>query len=246
MLHVIHGFTEDDQSWQEVFAGSPLAARCHLLPGHGWTPCPPATTVRSFARELAQKLSDDGSDDLLGYSLGGRVALRLALDHPQRVRRLVLISCRPGIADPAARAARHKRDSHLTEMLEEDGLGSFVSWWERQPTLAPGRVVPRATVEYVRARRLSQDPLALAASLRCLGQGNMEPLHERLVELTMPVLLICGQTDSAYVADMRAMHDHIPAAQLEIMANCGHAVHRENRDDLLALLTGFLDAKATT
>ena len=91
---------------------------------------------------MAGHLAVDGSEDLLGYSLGGRVALQLALDHPGRIRRLVLVSSGPGIADPAERERRRQRDERLAQILDEDGISPFTAWWESSPALKPARPLP--------------------------------------------------------------------------------------------------------
>ena len=227
MLVALHGFTETDESWSEVLTPAHIRNYCPLLPGHGWLPCPEQTSVASAAAQLANAVpADDG--DLLGYSLGGRVALQVALDHPERIKRLILVSSQPGIADEAERQARRARDERLAEILEDDGIGTFVAWWERQPVLKPGRKLRRGAEEAVRSRRLNQDPVGLAASLRCMGQGIMEPLWDRLGELQMPVLLLAGGRDESYASAMQRMAEAMPNAQLVIDPTSGHTLHREN------------------
>jgi len=243
MLVALHGFTETDQSWHESLprlARGPGALRCPLLPGHGWAPCPDHDDIAKLAGRLADGLAADGSDDLLGYSMGGRIAMRLALDHPRRVARLVLVACRPGIEDSAARESRRQRDELLAEILEEDGIGPFVAWWERQPVLRPGRELGYEVTQQLRCRRLNQNPIGLAAALRCFGQGNMQPLWDRLGELTMPVLLVVGDQDPVYHQAMQELAARIPDARLEVVPDCGHAVHRECPDELQEILDGFL------
>lgn len=243
MLAVLHGFTETDECWRDVFPGIAVPLRRLLLPGHGWTPCPRDLDVASCAADLARRLPEDGCD-LLGYSMGGRVALRLALDHPERVRRLILVSSNAGLEDPAARAERRRRDDCLADILEEDGIGPFVAWWETHPVLRPVRPVARSEVELLRSRRLNQDPLGLAACLRGLGQGAMEPLWDRLGELRMPVLLVAGEHDTRYAADLRRMAAAIPAAELEVLPGTGHAIHREWPERLREVVLAFLAATA--
>jgi 2-succinyl-6-hydroxy-2,4-cyclohexadiene-1-carboxylate synthase len=212
--------------------------RCPLLPGHGWKPCPAGTTIRTVAAELAAKLP--AGSDLLGYSLGGRIALQLALDHPGKLKRLVLISSTAGLRDAKERDKRVRHDQGFAEVLEEDGLGPFVAWWEANPALKPARAMPRALVEQLRCRRLNQDPLGLAGVLRHLSTGAMEDLWPRLGELKLPVLLIAGEKDPRYVEVMQAMAAKIPGARLELVPGCGHAVHREAPNELLDLLRRFL------
>jgi len=238
MLTVLHGFTETDAVWRQVCAGR-IAARCELLPGHGHKPCPAGTTFASIAADLAARLPAAGGD-VLGYSMGGRIALRLALDHPQRVRRLVLISATAGITDPSEREQRRKRDNRLADILAEDGIGPFVSWWEANPALRPAKPVARKVSEDIRSQRLNQDPVTLADNLRQLGAGMMEPLWDRLPELTMPVLLVTGAADPAYVRKCQDMAALIPSSRVAIIPDAGHAVHREQPEGLMRAVAEFL------
>ena len=114
MLTALHGFTETDDVWTEVLEPLKRPVRCPLLPGHGWKPCPAGTTITSVATEIAAKLPANG--DLLGYSLGGRIALQLALDHPTKLRRLVLISSTAGLRDAKERVKRVRHD-HAFELI---------------------------------------------------------------------------------------------------------------------------------
>lgn len=238
MLVAIHGFTENDLSWQEVLGGTGVELSTPLLPGHGWNPCPPDTTIASTAADLAARY--DEPFDLIGYSMGGRIALRLAIDHPELVRRLILVSVRPGTTDAEARAERIARDEGLAEILEEDGIGTFVAWWENHPVLRPVKPLPTVEEEALRCTRLNQDPLGLAAALRCFSQGRMEPLNDRLDAITARTLIIGGEADTAFAEDLRILDDGIPNAELCMVPECGHAVHREAPDALRAALLRFL------
>ena len=239
MLVALHGFTETDQVWSEFFTNH-LPVRCPVLPGHGAKPCPPGTTLASTAAGIVKHLDVHGTDDLLGYSLGGRVALQLALDHPGRVRRLVLISSGPGIADAGERAKRLLRDERLAQILEEDGISPFTAWWESSPALRPARPLSREVDESLRSLRLNQDPLCLAGVLRHLSHGTMEDLSPRLAKLTIPVLLVAGDSDRAYCQRMRDMAATIPNSRLQLIADAGHAVHREKPEAVRNAVITFL------
>ncbi|TVR12419.1 MAG: alpha/beta fold hydrolase [Planctomycetota bacterium] len=246
MLIALHGFTETDLSWQEVFADTGIAVRTYLLPGHGHQLCPPDTSPSSVAAEIVRRFADQAPFDLLGYSMGGRVALQLALEHPQVVRRLMLVSCRPGIAESDEREQRRLADEGLAMMLEDCGIGQFVAWWESNPALRYVRPLPRSMLEHIRCRRLNQDADGLAASLRCLGQGATPSLWEHLGSINCPTMAIAGGADQRYVHDMERMVTAMPQARLSTVPECGHAVHRECRDSLVNIVRGFLAQDTTS
>jgi 2-succinyl-6-hydroxy-2,4-cyclohexadiene-1-carboxylate synthase len=225
MLLVIHGFTENDLTWRELF-GTKVEARYALLPGHGWKPCPATTSLSGVAADLVAKLPP-GAHDVVGYSLGGRVALTLAVEHPQRVGRLILVSSTAGLADPAERAQRIRRDDHLARILEDEGISAFVALWEQQELLRPATPYPLRQCETLRAMRLNHDPRGLAGVLRTLGVGTMVGIRERLAAVTARTLLIAGAEDRRYVAEMTAMAAAIPEARFQAIAGSGHGVHRE-------------------
>lgn len=239
MLYAIHGFTETDLSWADVLEPTHIQYRTVLLPGHGSQPCAEDETIPACAARIAAEMGNDAID-LIGYSMGGRIALQLALDHPARVRRLILVSCCPGIADASEREARCKQDDALAELLLQDGIGTFVAWWENQPTMRAVSPIDPTCMALLRSRRLNQDPELLACAIRTLGQGHMPSLWQRLGELTMPVLLIGGAGDDKYAGIMRAMHEGIRDSQLELIEHCGHAVHREQAKELIRRTLDFL------
>jgi 2-succinyl-6-hydroxy-2,4-cyclohexadiene-1-carboxylate synthase len=241
MLLALHGFTETDLVWQSLLSPHFSELTCPLLPGHGWKPCLPEASLSDVAADFLAKIPGTAPFDLLGYSMGGRVALRMALDHPERIRRLVLISSNPGIMDDSERAQRAERDELLAQILEEDGIGPFVAWWQANPTLAPFKPLPRSVAESLRCMRLNHEPEGLAAALRHLGSSDeANNLWPRLSELRMPVLLMAGSADARYRAIMTAMHQRIAGSRLEIVAEAGHAIHREQAEPMLAVIRAFL------
>jgi len=240
MLVALHGFTENDQVWGDVLRDTIPALATPLLPGHGWKPCPATASVETVADDLAARHLAAAPADILGYSMGGRIGLVLALRHPQRVRRLVLVSSGPGFKDGALQGSRRTHEMVLADTLEDDGLGPFIAMWEKNPILTPAKPLPRALEEDVRARRMNHDPLGLAGALRQLGAGAMPNLWNRLGEIACPTLLIAGAADHRYVEVMEEMARLIPGARLEIVADAGHGIHREQPEAVRRLVAGFL------
>ena len=173
---------------------------------------------------------------LAGYSQGGRLALRVALAQPERVTRLVLVSATAGIEDAAERARRRDADAALASWLEVDGrrMTEVADRWGAQPLFASQSPAVAAAA---RADRLSNAPVHLAAALRGLGTGVMEPLWERLGELTMPVVVLAGARDAKYVALAERLAAALPDATLEIVPGAGHALPLEAPAAVAAAIT---------
>jgi 2-succinyl-6-hydroxy-2,4-cyclohexadiene-1-carboxylate synthase len=210
-LVLLHGFAGTRHTWEEVAAHMgrqgtgqggyrPLALD---LPGHG------------EAADVESPITFEGSVEhvlagcparfaLAGYSLGGRIALQVALAAPERVSRLVLVSTTAGISDASERAERRDADHRLADDLERLPYESFIERWRAQPLFAgdPPSVRSLAVAEHRRNR-----PDALATALRGLGTGEMEPLWDRLGALEMPVLVIVGERDEKF----RALGDRLLA-----------------------------------
>jgi len=246
-LLLLHGFTGSTITWSVLRAS--LCEQCELvvvdLPGHGRSSAPtdPARyALPRTADDLARVLDALGiaRAAVLGYSMGGRTALQLALAHPDRVSALVLESASPGIIDPAERAARVASDEALAASIERDGIEAFVDRWEKLPLWASQRALTPVARARLRAERLAQRSGGLAGSLRGAGVGVEPPVLDRLGALAMPALFVAGALDAKYVALAMAMAERIPGARVEIVAEAGHAVHLERPETFAALVGGFL------
>ena len=250
-LALLHGFTGSGATWESLRGA--LDARHTIiaidLPGHGRSAAPddPARyALDRFADDLVTVLDALGMDRiaLLGYSLGGRAALRFALRHPSRIAALIVESASPGIADAAERSSRRAADDALAETIERDGVESFVAWWERLPLWASQASLPEAARARLHGQRLDNRPRGLANSLRGAGAGVDPPVFDRLATLDVPALIIAGAVDEKYVAGGQQMATALRAAHLAIVPDVGHATHLERPDAFAALVSGFLDRVA--
>jgi 2-succinyl-6-hydroxy-2,4-cyclohexadiene-1-carboxylate synthase len=250
-LLLVHGFTGRGASWgthAEAFARS-FRVIVVDLPGHGRTATPAdprRASVECAADDLAMILRrlDGAPAHVLGYSLGARIALRLAVAHPDVVRRLVLESPSAGIADPRARAERRAADDALATRLERDGIERFVAQWEAQPVFAGRAALPPARADRIRRIRLASRPAGLAVSLRGAGQGAMEPLLDRLGSVTARTLVIAGALDDVARPRIEAVARGIPGARLAIVDGAGHAPHDERPLAFRRLSLDFLQEDA--
>jgi len=235
-LALIHGFTQTGRSWDPLRPA--LERRFEVvtpdLPGHG-ARSEVAVDLSEAARLLA---AECGEASYVGYSMGGRVGLHLALAHPELVRRLVLVGASPGIEDAAERAARRQADEDLARSLEEEGLEEFLARWLDLPLFAG--LPPDAAGLAARRQNTSA---GLAASLRRMGTGSQEPLWHRLVDLTMPVLLVAGERDPKFSELASEMARRIgDQAAVAVVPDAGHACHLERPEAFLDVVVPFLSS----
>lgn len=235
-LLLLHGFTGAASTWREVASSWDGWRRIAVdLVGHGASDAPDDErryTMAHCVADLITLLDALGVDcaAVLGYSMGGRVALQLAAAAPERVAALVLEGASPGIADADERAARVASDRALADDIERDGIAAFVDRWQRVPLFATQDQLPDDVRARLRQQRLTNRPCGLANSLRGMGAGAQTSLWPRLHELAMPALLIAGEDDAKYSEMARAMASRVPAATVRIVPGAGHAVHLERPD----------------
>jgi 2-succinyl-6-hydroxy-2,4-cyclohexadiene-1-carboxylate synthase len=245
-LILLHGFTGSCHSWNE-FAGffcSQIESVAIDLPGHGQT--------ESFKNPERYKIEHTAEDiiaiadhldlehfSLMGYSMGGRLALFLAVNYPERINALILESTSPGIADPTKRRQRQEWDYAVADRIEREGITSFVDWWEQLPLFATQAVIPEARRANLRQERLNNNVMGLANSLRSMGTGSQPSLWDALNDLKIPTLLICGELDEKFVAVNHGMANIIPRAKLVIVGGTGHNIHFENPEGFASVLVNF-------
>ena len=219
---LVHGFTQTGRSWDPVVSRLPEAAPAIA----------PEVPVGDDLWTTADALADAaGPGTWIGYSMGGRLSLHVALRRPELVERLVLVGATGGIDDEGERAARRAADEQLAQSIARDGVEAFLERWLAQPLFAgltePG---PR-----------QRDGAVLSATLRNLGTGTQEPLWDRLARLTMPVLVVAGERDQKFTELGRRLVAAIGAnAQLALVPEAGHACHLEQPDAFVAVVRPFL------
>jgi len=230
---LLHGFTHTGASWTGVIEamGERYRALAPDIRGHGTAsrarPITLARVLHDLDRLAPQKFV------LAGYSMGGRIALHVALALPERITNLVLIGASPGIADPGRRAQRREADERLAAELQRLSIEQLADRWAQTPVLADQ---PQAVAAVARADRMRNTPEGLAGALRGLGTGALSSLWDRLGELSMPVTLIVGDRDARFRQIAQQMAQRIPAAELVIVGAAGHAVHLEAPREVAKLI----------
>lgn len=242
---LLHGFAGSARAW-----GDPLLRGLRAggtepvpvdLPGHGvdvGRSRPPDFTLRATLRRIDEVV--DGVVDLVGYSMGGRLALHYAVTRPGSVRRLVLESSSPGLETDEARRERRRADEALARRIVARGVEAFVDAWEELPLFASRRRLPDAARSLHRSRRLQNDPVSLAASLRGVGTGVLPSLWDRLPDVTIPTLLLVGAEDEKFVDIARRMERRLPWATVVVVEEAGHTVHLERPDAWLDAVVDHL------
>jgi len=227
MVLFIPGFMQRGDAWRPVAELLPERYPSRLL-DHA---------EHSFEARL-REIAEADADVLVGYSLGGRLALRAALRSPESFAAVVLVGSTAGIEEGPLRVTRAEADEKLASWIEAMPIEDIVSLWERQPLFADQS---DSLVEEQRPGRLAHDPRSLALLLRTGGQGVLEPVWHELRALDVPLLAIAGARDDGYTAAAKRIASVAPNARAAIVEDAGHAAHLQRPDEVARLITEFLD-----
>jgi 2-succinyl-6-hydroxy-2,4-cyclohexadiene-1-carboxylate synthase len=255
-LVLLHGFTGTHRTWDLL--SERLAQRHFLilpdLPGHGRSGISPSRdrmgvgpTSDAIAEVIRLAMGEEGGGNrkaaLLGYSLGGRIALGIACKHQELLSCLILEGASPGIERDDEREERRAEDDALADEIERRGVEWFVDYWQETPLFATQKDLPRQIFEKIRRDRLSNSSRGLAMSLRAAGTGRMVPLWDRLEALRMPVLLVVGKKDRRYAETADSMRKRIPGSVVAEVEEAGHCVHVEEPEGFARLVERFLEGR---
>lgn len=237
-LVALHGFTGCGSDFRllKALLGSDRKLIAPDWPGHGTKSG--LRNESEYSLESHMRVIDEAtageSVELLGYSMGGRLALHYALSRPERVVRLILIGSSPGLRTEAERLERRAGDAALADFIRSQGVAAFMRYWHGQTMFQTLQSLPDERLREVMAARGRNDPEGLSLSLLHVGTGALPSVWERLHELKMPVDLVTGTKDLKFTAIGREMVTLIPRARLGEVDDAGHAVHLERPDDLAA------------
>ena len=244
---LLHGFTLAGRSWDDLVSRMP-PEWTFLTPdlrGHGRARTAPCT-MDDCAADLVELWDHLGVErsHVVGYSMGGRLALHVAVNLPERTRSLLTIGAHAGL-EGETRMARRAADGALADRIESDGVEAFVRYWEALPMFeGVARRRPRLATT-LHDLRLGNTAAGLAASLRGMGAAAMEPLWEELKAIAVPCTFVAGAEDTAFVAHAKRLAAIVTGARAEAVAESGHSVPFEQPEAMASVLADHLRWAAT-
>jgi len=242
---LLHGFTQSGRSWHEIVSLMPAGWKWVLpdLRGHGATRVQPGApyTMEACTEDLVRLWDSLGiaRTHLVGYSMGGRLALHVAAARPERILSLLTIGAHAGL-DEEAREGRRRGDEALAQRIENDGLEAFVNYWSSLPLFVGLERRGPSFLAQVRAARMDNHVAGLAESLRGMGAGAMRPVWNELGRVKVPATFVAGQLDHGYAASARRLAASVNEGRVVIVERAGHTVHQERPEAFSRLLLAHL------
>lgn len=244
---MLHGFTGSTKSWYEVIDQLPSDIRIIAvdLTGHGQS----SVKIPVERYQMEEQIEDLQAlvvhlglnrFTLIGYSMGGRVALAYACTYPQHLSMLILESASPGIVDSRDRLTRMEADERLANRIENEGLESFIDYWQEIPLFHSQKKLSEQKKKAIRSERMAQDPIGLTSSLRGIGTGQQPSFWEELSELSIPVVCITGEYDEKFKVIADNMTALLKNAHHIHVLGVGHAIHVENPVQFATIIKKYL------
>ncbi|WP_428911241.1 2-succinyl-6-hydroxy-2,4-cyclohexadiene-1-carboxylate synthase [Niallia sp. Krafla_26] len=246
-LILLHGFTGDGSTWSTTV--NRLKNKHKLVTvdiiGHGRTDSPEDLNrydILSVANDIEEIISTLKWDtvDILGYSMGGRLALSYAMKYPHRVRKLILESSSPGLKIEEERKNRQIQDKKLAQFILEKGIEDFVDYWENIPLFSTQKTLPIGKQQEIREQRLQNSTTGLANSLLGMGTGVQPSWWDHLNECEIETLLLTGSLDQKFCSIAEQMVSKMKNVQWQVVEKSGHAIHVEHSEKFGTIIDGFL------
>ncbi|PHF05199.1 2-succinyl-6-hydroxy-2,4-cyclohexadiene-1-carboxylate synthase [Bacillus wiedmannii] len=246
-LLLLHGFTGSMETWRSFVPSWSEQFQVILVDivGHGKTESPEDVThydIRNVAlqmKELLDYLHIERAH-ILGYSMGGRLAITMACLYPEYVHSLLLENCTAGLKSEDEREERREKDERLADKIEREGINSFVTMWENIPLFETQKLLAQNVQEAVRKERLANNPKGIANSLRGMGTGAQPSWWNELQNLKIPVLLINGEHDEKFFRILKNIEKCVSDAKFVKIDGAGHAIHVEQPEKFDTIVKGFL------
>lgn len=245
----IHGFTGSSSDWLEILPkiDNHFSTIAIDLIGHGKSSSPHNSElyeINSLNKQIKKIIEVFQLDKVIvvGYSMGGRVALNFANEYPNFVKGLILESTSAGILDAKERNERYQSDLLLSEKIIDEDVEKFVDYWINLPLFSSQRSLPKEKLNDIRLAKLNNNPTGLSNSLIGCSTGKMQPLYNRLQFFNFPVLLISGEKDTKYCEINSEMNNLFPLSEHVIVKGAGHNIHLELPSEFVILVNRFLRA----
>ncbi len=250
-LIFFHGFMGNGRTWETI--AQPLSDHFYViapdLPFHGKSLVPEekltshSLTFERVAERIFHWLEENFTIPMavVGYSMGGRLALYLAAHHSHLFSRLVLESASPGILTEKERRKRRESDRELAQQLLSSDFEAFLNSWYQAPMW--GRLIANPRYPSLIEMRKDNNPRQLAQALTVLGTGSQPSVWQDLPEIQQPILLLAGEYDARYIHIMDTMRRQLPNAAFQVVADCGHNIHFEQPEIFIKLVRNFLKGK---
>jgi 2-succinyl-6-hydroxy-2,4-cyclohexadiene-1-carboxylate synthase len=246
-LVLLHGFTGDGTTWNSFVKQWSHKRTCICIDiiGHGKTDSPEDINrykIQSVVKDIKSILENLKLDvvDVLGYSMGGRLALSFAMEYPEKVRKLVLESSSPGLKTEEERNSRQIQDERLANQILEHGIEEFVHYWENIPLFSSQKELPLQEQQMVREQRLQNSLVGLSNSLKGMGTGVQPSYWDKLSLFEIETLLVTGALDEKFCLIAEEMVASMKKAQWVKVDGCGHAIHVEHSEKFGTIVNGFL------
>ncbi|MBD3110556.1 2-succinyl-6-hydroxy-2,4-cyclohexadiene-1-carboxylate synthase [Bacillus sp. AGMB 02131] len=247
-LLLLHGFTGDQSTWSQLIQTLQENYLCIVpdLIGHGKSESPQDFSryeLKQVAADLKKMLGNlnIASCNVLGYSMGGRLALQFSVLYPESTKTLLLESASPGLLLPEERMLRKKQDNQLADRIEQEGIKAFVEYWQSIPLFKTQEKLSTEKKAAIYEQRVSNSELGLANSLRGMGTGMQQSLWEELTILQFPVLLLTGEYDEKFCKIAEKMSKMIPNCEWQTICEVGHAIHVEDSEMFGRIVSGFIE-----
>lgn len=248
VIVALHGFTGNGEDFELLVeaAGGKYHWYAPDLPGHGKAVEPEPLknyTTEASIQNLSITIGKYGSNKigLLGYSMGGRMALQYAVRFSFLIKALVLIGANPGIDDPIERETRQKSDDELASFLLAHGVEAFLEKWNKNPLIRTQNRIAEPYRQRMLERRRQSSAQGWANSLRGMGTGVMPSVWNRLGHVTCPTLLVTGREDAKFTKIAHTMRQSLPLADAAVLENTGHAAHLEAPEAFLQSINNFME-----
>jgi 2-succinyl-6-hydroxy-2,4-cyclohexadiene-1-carboxylate synthase len=246
-LLLLHGFTGSLKTWKPFL---PVLTKTHKviavdIIGHGSSHSPNDSTrytMENVSADLLLLLNKLNIEKvrILGYSMGGRLALFFACTYPEHIDKLILESSSPGLETKDERIARVRQDEALAEFIVDNPIEVFIERWENIPLFQSQKALADNVQDKLTKERLNNHTVGLANSLRGMGTGVQPSLWNKLSSLQVPVLLIVGEQDEKFCIIAEKMRKLLPNAQIKKISQTGHAIHLESPQTFVTIVLDYL------